>query len=332
MSRVNRNAFWGGLGALLVFSAGMALGIFLDGPGAKAQTSPGGPSSSDLADRVAALEAALTLAPARTLAALPVPTSATLCGQPVPLDRPEVRENLAYELVLTIGRPLMPLLWMRRAPGVLPMIESKLREKGYPDDLKYLAMIESDLRWTNRSPAGAVGLWQFMQATGGRYGLRVDRFLDERMDPEKSTDAALRHLGDLHKTLGDWFLALSAYNAGEGTVRHALTDQGRVGYFDMYLPAETRRYIYRLLAAKLVMESPERFGLVTMRPVFVPRFQNVQVEAKGAGADLRTLCRERGWNYLGVRIANPQVLGATLPKGRYTLRIPDPATPSGVGN
>jgi len=258
----------------------------------------------------------------RTLASLPVPERATLCGQPVPLDRPEVREAVAYELLLTCGRPLMPMLWTRRAPAILPVLEEKIRAAGLPRDLVYLAMIESDLRPTVRSPAGAVGVWQLMRGTARRYGLRVDRYLDERMDLEKSTDAALAYLRDLHDEFGDWFLALAAYNAGENKVRGALEDQGPHDVFSLYLPWETRRYVPRILAAKLVIEHPEEYGIIPMKPLHVPRYRVVEIRVRGKRADLRKLAREHGLDYAALRLANPQLRGHWLPRGTHRLRVP----------
>jgi len=276
------------------------------------------------------LEALRTL-PARVLADLPVPDQATFCGQPVPLERPEVREALAYELILTVGRPTMPLLWTRRAPAVLPMIEARLRESKLPDDLKYVAMIESDLRWTTRSPAGALGLWQFIAGTATRYGLAVDKVLDERLDPERSTDAALRYLTALKTEFGDWFLAMAAYNAGENAVRNAIRDNGAPApYFDLYLPYETRRYVYRALAAKLVFQDPEAYGLVRMAPLFVPEFARTVVEQKAGTIALREVAARHGIGYAALRTANPQLKEAMLPHGRYVLRIPRRGTAVGV--
>lgn len=256
------------------------------------------------------------------IAAIEVPEEATLFGQRVPLDRPEIREAVAYELVLTAGRPLMPLLWMRRAPVSLAIIEERLAKTDLPSDLKYIALIESDLRWRITSPAGAEGLWQFMRATAQRYDLTIDRYLDERRDPEKATDAALRHLEDLHESFGDWFLAAAAYNAGEKRVSDAIEEQNERSYFDLYLPRETRRYVPRILAAKLVMESPETFGLVRMRPLHVPTYRHVEVEVRGSRADLRELAVEHGLAYASLRVANPQLRGSYLPRGTHTLRVP----------
>jgi hypothetical protein len=256
------------------------------------------------------------------IAAIELPEEATLLEQGVPLHRPAVREAVAYELVLTVGRPLMPMLWTRRAPEVLPMIEARLKEEGLPEDLKYLAMIESDLRWSVRSPAGAEGLWQFMPDTARRYGLEVNRALDERRDPEKATEAAIRYLRELHEMLGDWYLVAAAYNAGENRVKDALEEQGRRSYFDLFLPRETRRYVPRLLAAKLVFEDPQRFGLARMQPSFVPAYRHVQVEVRGLRADLLDLAREHGLDYAELRIANPQLRRSYLPRGVHVLRVP----------
>lgn len=265
------------------------------------------------------------------LSQLPVPERATLCGQPIPLDRPEIREALAYELVLTIGRPTMPLLWFRRAPSVLPIIEPQLRAAGVPDDLKYLAMIESDLRWTTRSPAGALGLWQFIAGTATRYGLRVDKVVDERLDPDRATEAAIRYLKDLEAEFGDWFLAMAAYNSGENRVRGAIRENGGPApYFELFLPYETRRYVFRALAAKLVFENPEAYGLAPMSPLFVPEFGREVVEDKLGTISLRGLATRLGVGYAALRTANPHLLQGELPKGRYQVRVPRKGTAVGV--
>ena len=264
---------------------------------------------------------------------LEVPDKLELCGQTVPLDRPENREALAFELVLTVGKPTMPLLWMRRAPLVMGDIESRLKEHGLPEDLKYVPMIESDMRWTPESPAGAVGLWQFVARTGKRFGLRVDSYLDERMDPDRSTEAALGYLADLRKQFNDWYLALAAYNVGEAAVQHAITEQGTRNYFDLFLPVETRRYVFRLAAAKLVYEHPERYGLFRMAPLYQPRYRRVEVNLRQSG-DVRELARAQNVTYAALRVHNPQIRGSSLPAGRFRVRVPgretdaDPGTPA----
>ena len=293
----------------------------MDGQAAAVDVLPQ-PAVVDLRAQLEEIRKQLPGAPALALAQLKVPEEGEFCAQAFPLDRPMVREALAYELILTTGRPLMPMLWMRRAPGILPMIESKLAEAGLPDDLKYVAVIESDLRLTPRSPAGAVGLWQFMRATARQYGLRVDRYLDERKDPIRSTDAALRHLADLHEEFGDWFLALAAYNAGKKKIQNAVKDAPGKDYFDLYLPYETRRYLPRLMAAKLVTEDPESYGLVRMNAFHLPRYRIVEVQVRRSRADLKQLSEEHGLDYAALRLVNLQVRTSRLPRGNYRLRVP----------
>jgi len=272
--------------------------------------------------QVSVLRDALPANTPQALAELEPPAALELCGRPLPLARDDVRERIAYELLLTVGKPLMPMLWTRRAPSVLPVIEARLAAAGLPKDLEYVAMTESDLRLTVRSPAGAVGPWQLMKGTARRYGLRVDRYLDERMDLERATDAAIAYFRDLYDEFGDWLLVLAAYNAGETTVRKAIEEQGRRGFFDLYLPAETQRYVPRVAAAKLVFEDPERYGLARMAPLHVPRYRIVEVQVRPVRADLRRLAAEHGLEYGAIRRANPQLLGPWLPRGKHRLRVP----------
>ncbi len=281
----------------------------------------------DLRKQLREIRERLPGAGSMALAELKVPTEAELLGQRVPLDRGDVREALAYELILTTGRPLMPMLWMRRSQSVLPMIEEKLAAAGLPDDLKYVAMIESDLRETVRSPSGAAGLWQFIKGTGRRYGLRVDRYLDQRLAPSLATDAAIKYLSDLHDEFGDWFLALAAYNAGENKVRDALKASSSRSYFDLYLPPETRRYVHRVLAAKMITSSPADYGLVKMVSLHVPQYRMVEVQVRRSRADLKKLAADHGLDYSAIRLANPQIRSPRLPRGKHLLRIPITGVP-----
>ena len=146
-----------------------------------------------------------------------------------------------------------------------PMIVAKLREAGLPEQLSWLPMIESWFKTRALSSARALGMWQFISSTGYRYGLKRTSWADERMDPEKATDAALAYLKDLHGLFGDWQTAVAAYNCGEARVQRLLRRQS-AGYFDQFwdlyeqLPRETRRYVPRLIAAVLILEDPAKYG------------------------------------------------------------------------
>src|SRR5690606_8365772 len=157
-----------------------------------------------------------------------------------------------------------------------PMISSKQEEQGMPQDLIYLALIESGFNPSAYSPAAASGLWQFIRETGERYGLEVNRAVDERNDPEKATDAALKYLGDLHDRFGSWYLAAAAYNTGENRVGRIMREETgsekgtEDSYYDIWerLPRETRDYVPLMVAAARIAKEPQKYG-----------FDEVEIEA-----------------------------------------------------
>ena len=159
-------------------------------------------------------------------------------------------------------------VYLERKDRYDDMIEQKLAQRGMPQELVYLAMIESGFNPTARSPKQASGLWQFISETGRRYGLEVNGRLDERNDPAKATDAALAYLADLHDRFGSWYLAAAAYNTGENRVARLMkaeTGQERGTDADFYriaprLPRETRDYVPKLVAAARIAKEPGRYG------------------------------------------------------------------------
>ena len=218
--------------------------------------------------------------------------------------------------------------WLSRSATYFPMIEKILREEGVPDELKYLAMIESGLNPRARSRASAVGMWQFMSATGRAYGLKVDHWVDERRDPEKATRAAARHLRDLYETFGNWHYVLAAYNSGAGRVRRAMRRAGvtsaketEVWKIYPYLPRETRNYIPMFMATVMVASDPAAFGVETVRPG--PRYTYDVGEVEGM-LDLRTVAEMAGTDVETIRALNPELRQWTTPpaKTAYRLRLP----------
>ncbi len=217
--------------------------------------------------------------------------------------------------------------WMRRSGTYFPMIERILREEGVPDELKYLAMIESGLNPNARSRVGAGGMWQFMPATGRAYGLDITQWVDERSDPVKATRAAAKHLRDLYEMFDDWHLALAAYNCGPTRVRRAVNrfesgNRRKATFWDVYreLPRETRNYVPMYIAAAMVATDPASFGLSRVEPgpsyefdvVEVEGPMDLQVAADLADVDLGTL-----------RELNPEIRQSLVPPGTaYRLRIP----------
>jgi membrane-bound lytic murein transglycosylase D len=220
-------------------------------------------------------------------------------------------------------------LYLKRSGRYEGMIRGKLRERGMPEDLLYLSMIESGFNPTARSHASAVGLWQFIEDTGERYGLRVDGYVDERRHPEKSTDAALSYLEDLHGQFGSWYLAAAAYNTGEGRVARVMRqvtgkERGRDADFWRIrgrLPRETREYVPLMVAAALIGKEPQKYGLGGVARWMPLDYEEVQVPA---GVRLSTVAQAVGVREIELKRLNPHLVRSMTPPGKkaYPVRIP----------
>ena len=245
------------------------------------------------------------------------------CGEPVPLHRPEIRERLEKELLLTLWRRPQVILWLKRSSRYLPHIESELRQRGLPDDLKYIAIIESALRPHVRSPKGALGFWQFIRPTGENYGLRIDQYRDERRSLFASTRAAMDYLSFLYADLGNWALACAAYNMGEDGLKAEVLAQETKDYYQLHLPDETQRYMFRAISAKLVMNDPEKYGFqVHPADRYPPMDFDVVEIACDLDTDLMLAARAADTTFQEIKRLNPDILGHVLPEGEHRLLVP----------
>jgi len=239
---------------------------------------------------------------------------------PVP-DNAAVRHFL--ERFQTGDRRAVVERWIERSGRYAEMIQRVLRDKGLPEDLMFTAMIESGFNPVAVSRAGAKGLWQFMAPTARRYGLRVDRWVDERLDPEKSTVAAARYLGDLHALFGSWELAKAGYNAGEMKVLRAMKALGTSDFWELtrgrILPEETKNFIPAIQAATLIGREPERYG-------FTPsQTEPLAYEAAPvpSGLALSRVAVLVGVAVEVLRELNPELrMKQTPPGGPYLLKFP----------
>jgi hypothetical protein len=252
-----------------------------------------------------------------------LPSKVVLCGQNLDLSRPSVRERLETEFILAVNQPAQVALWQRRAREYFPLIEASLKEAGLPEDLKYLAVAESDLRPSIISPAGALGLWQFMPATARRFGLTVNNRFDQRHLPEDLLEAAKTYLKSLHAAFGDWPLALAAYNAGEGRIKKAMAEQGVRDYSQLDLPRETERYVYRIAAIKIILENPEGYGFTASLPdqAYRPLPRDRRTVTVPAGSKWPALAKAAGCDYKMLRILNPHLQESAF-SGTYEVRVP----------
>ncbi len=212
---------------------------------------------------------------------------------------------------------------LARSGRYLEMFRRIFAEHGIPQDLVYLAHVESAYKTTAYSRARAKGIFQFISATARRYGLRVDYWVDERSDPEKSAHASASYLKDLYEEFGDWYLALAGYNAGEGKIRRALRYSGHKDFWGIaktrYIRRETKNYVPAILAAVLISKEPEKYGL-SFEPEELIVYDTVQVDG---AADLRVLAECAGVEWTTLKTLNPALRRNQTPPGATTdLRVP----------
>ncbi len=204
------------------------------------------------------------------------------------------------------------------------MVRTRLREAGMPQDLIYLALIESGMNPNAYSRAHAVGMWQFIRGTGRLYDLEISYFLDERRDPVKSTDAAIAFLSDLYDQFGSWYLAAAAYNGGPGRVRRGIRRTGSNDFWDLVnarvLRRETRNYVPKLIAAALIAKDPERYGFTNIERQTPLEFEEVTVPD---ATSLDVIAEAAGVEESDIRTLNPQYLRRVTPPGReVTVKVP----------
>ncbi len=256
------------------------------------------------------------------------PPRVSLGGEPAPLQDPAVREDLDREFTIVVWSRAQTLMWLKRAHRYFPPVERKLKAQHLPLDLKYVLLVESDLRLKARSPAGALGPWQFIQSTAQRFQLKTNEAIDERLDFGAATDAALQYLKVLHQTFNNWPLALAAYNCGEGRVQKAIATQGVANFYYLSLPEETERYVHRILAAKIVLEDPVRYGYdLPPEDLYPPLTYDETMLVLSQPTPLRTLAEVCGTYYKTMKSLNPWIKGDTLPTGAYRLLVPQGAAP-----
>jgi len=253
-----------------------------------------------------------------------LPQSLKFAGETIPMELFYVRESLERELIVNTYWHSSTLLLLKRANRWFPVIEPILKRHNIPDDFKYLSMIESNL--TNaRSPAGAVGFWQFLEATGKEYGLEINKDIDERYHLEKATAAACRYLQKAYNKYGSWSLVAASFNAGNRRIDGFLAEQQADSYHDLLMAEETERYLFRMIAVKMITENPVNYGFYPEIEKLYTPLQWKEIEVSATINNLAEFAASHGITYKLLKIFNPWLRTNQLPvtAGKsYTLKIP----------
>ncbi len=256
---------------------------------------------------------------------LPVTVEGDLffAGERVPLEDPDVKERLDRELQLNAYWHSNTISAMRLANRHFDEVEKGLAEKGIPADFKYLALIESGFR-NEISPAGAVGYWQFIKETAKRYGLEVTGEVDERFNLEKSTAAAADYLKEAHDKLGNWTIAAASFNLGIPGMAARIKDQKTNNYYEMFFNQETSRYLFRMLAMKIIFSNPQRAGFQLKPNDLYQPYEFKTVDVDSSIASIADFAAQFDLKYKHIKILNPWLRDAQLTnrdRKKYRIRI-----------
>ena len=263
-------------------------------------------------------------AAALPLTAYRLPDTLSFCGEIVPLDQPHIRERAEREFYLMLQDPGQLIINIKRSGIYFPLFDSIALADTVPSDLKYIAVIESALR-NARSSKEAYGIWQFIESTGKRMGLEINKEVDERLNVAKATHAAYSYLKEGYATFHSWTMAAAGYNMGHEFLGAEAAYQHDNNFYQLYLNEETSRYIFRIAVMKEIMQHPNRYGLY-LRPEDKYAPDNLQtVIVKDGIPDLEEWALQNGTTYRWVKFLNPWILSKHVPApsgNSYAIVIP----------
>lgn len=253
-----------------------------------------------------------------------LPAAISFAGEAAPLDRWEVRERLDRDILANYYMHGGLLYILKLSSRYFPEIEARLKANGVPDDFKYLCVAESSLQHLT-SRAGAQSLWQFLDATGKEYGLEINKEVDERYHIAKATDAACVYFKKAKERFGTWTAAAASYNCGMGGYNSAASFQGSNNYYDLYLPEETNRYVFRILALKYLISGARQMGYILEKGDGYAPFKTRTVTVTNSIPNLSEFALSQGSDYKMLKILNPWLRARTLTisaGNSYDIRLP----------
>lgn len=254
-----------------------------------------------------------------------IPTHVKFAGEKLDLNDAGLYERLDRELTSMVYTHGNTLLTIKRANRYFPELKKILKHNGVDEDFVYMACIESYLNPIARSAAGAAGIWQFMPTTAKQYGLEVNDEVDERYDIEKETAAACRYIKSAYEKYGDWASVASSYNGGTARITKEIVSQLQDNAFDLWLTDETRRYPLRMVAMKMIMENPTKYGFLLKEDQLYQPYEYTTETVDYTVEDWPTWAKQRGITYATLREYNPWIRAKSLTNksGKtYKVRIP----------
>jgi hypothetical protein len=252
-----------------------------------------------------------------------LPDFLTLCDKKVPIFREDVRERFEREFFLLLENKGLLTTIVKRYFKYLPLVSEEIQKQSLPADLIFLAVAESYLYPRSVSTASAGGMWQFIKETGKREGLEINDDVDERYNVRKSTQSALNHLKRLNGEFNDWFLAMAAYNAGAARVKEAIENQNTRDFFDLFLPEETERYLFRIVVLKEIISNRDRYGIaIAEQELYKPvMLAEITIETDRE-IHSNILAQAMEVSYRTFRMNNLQIRKYKMPRGVYRISVP----------
>ncbi len=259
----------------------------------------------------------------------PIPEEISFAGENVPLRNFDVYESLDREIIVNSFFHSQTIRFIKMAPRYFEMIEPILKEYEVPEDFKYLALAESGFDPKIVSPAGAVGFWQFMKGTARDYGLEVSGEIDERYHIKKSTVAACKYLHESYEKYGNWTTVAASYNAGRRGIDRQIDRQDQEHYYNLLVSEETSRYVFRIIALKVILENPSKYGFNIAKSEIYPSIPTKTIKVNGKVEDFAAFAEKHRTNYKILKYFNPWLREAYLtnrsgktyeieiPKGKY---------------
>jgi len=251
-----------------------------------------------------------------------LPEHLTLCEKTIPLKRDDIRERFEREMFQLLENKGLMVILIKRYFKYYNVINDEIKRFGLPSDLIFLVLAESYLNPRALSKAEAAGLWQFIKETGKKEGLFINDHIDERYNIKKATRSALKHLKKLNEEFNDWFIAMAAYNAGAARLRDAISNQDTRDFFDLFLPEETERYIFRIISLKEIILNREKYGIrVEEKSLYTPVvLKEVMIDVEKE-THISVLAKAMDVSFKVFRDVNLHLRRYRLPKGVYTINV-----------